>query len=121
MYATNPEHSTTAKVYSSLHVVVLVERESDWHVRMIMVPILLIAVCSLSVYAFAIEELSGRMETAIALLLTNVATKFTISDFMPKVPYQTLCDVYIDTLFYCQFAMVISNPLLYLALSLIHI
>ena len=36
MYATNPEHSTTAKVYSALHVIVLVERESDWHVRMIM-------------------------------------------------------------------------------------
>ena len=114
MYATNPEHSTTGKVYSSLHIIVLVERESDWHVRMIMLPILLIAVCSLAVYAFEISDLAGRMETAVALLLTNVATKFTIADFLPKVPYRTLCDYYLDVAFFCQFGMALSNPLIYL-------
>jgi len=45
MYATNPEHSTTAKVYSALHVIVLVERESDWHVRMIMCDLRVLRCC----------------------------------------------------------------------------
>ena len=45
MYATNPEHSTTAKVYSALHVIVLVERESDWHVRMIMCDLRVLKCC----------------------------------------------------------------------------
>lgn len=114
MYATNPEHSTTAKVYSALHIIVLVERESDWHVRMIMWPIFLINVCALSVYAFPLEDLAGRMETSIALLLTNVATRFTTSDYMPKVPYRTLCDEYLDSCFFFQFLGLVSNPLLYM-------
>ena len=114
MYATNPEHSTTGKVYSSLHIIVLVERESDWHVRMIMLPIFLIAVCSLCCYAFEVSDLAGRMETAVALLLTNVATKFTIADYMPKVPYRTLCDFYLDVCFFCQFGIAISNAALFL-------
>ena len=49
--------------------------EVDWHVRMIMWPIFLINICALSVYAFPLEDLAGRMET-VALLLTNVATRF---------------------------------------------
>ena len=114
MYATNPEHSTTAKVYSALHVIVLVERESDWHVRMIMWPIFLINICALSVYAFPLEDLAGRMETSVALLLTNVATRFTTSDYMPKVPYSTLCDEILDWCFFFQFIGLVSNPLLYL-------
>ena len=114
MYATNPEHSTTGKVYSSLHIIVLVERESDWFIRMIMLPILLIAVCSLCCFAFGVDDIAGRMETAVALLLTNVATKFTIADYMPKVPYRTLCDFYLDVCFFCQFGIAISNAALFL-------
>lgn len=114
MYATNPEHSTTGKVYSSLHIIVLVERESDWHIRMIMLPILLIAVCSLCCFAFGVDDIAGRMETAVALMLTNVATKFTITDYMPKVPYRTLCDFYLDVCFFCQFGVTLSNAAIFI-------
>ena len=77
-------------------------------------PIFLINICALSVYAFPLEDLAGRMETSVALLLTNVATRFTTSDYMPKVPYRTLCDEYLDSCFFFQFIGLVSNPLLYL-------
>ena len=114
MYATNPEHSTTGKVYSSLHIIVLVERESDWFIRMIMLPILLIAVCSLCCFAFGVDDIAGRMETAVALMLTNVATKFTVTDYMPKVPYRTLCDFYLDVCFFCQFGVTLANAAIFI-------
>ena len=81
---------------------------------MIMWPIFLINICALSVYAFPLEDLAGRMETSVALLLTNVATRFTTSDYMPKVPYSTLCDEILDWCFFFQFIGLVSNPLLYL-------
>ncbi|KAJ1455408.1 hypothetical protein M885DRAFT_520347 [Pelagophyceae sp. CCMP2097] len=113
-YATNPAHSTTGKVYSALHIVVLVERESHWHVRTIMLPICSIAVLSLSVYAFRVDDVAGRSETAVALVLTNIAMKLTIADYMPKLPYRTLCDVYLDVCFLCQIIICVSNSVIFL-------
>ncbi|KAH8061310.1 GABA-A receptor [Aureococcus anophagefferens] len=109
-----PHKKTIDEVYSSLHIIVLVERESDWHIRMIMLPILLIAVCSLCCFAFGVDDIAGRMETAVALMLTNVATKFTITDYMPKVPYRTLCDFYLDVCFFCQFGVTLSNAAIFI-------
>ena len=134
-YATNAETYTSddslcsaaeyaPKVYSSLHIIVLVERESDWYVRSILMPMVSLVVLSMCCYAFKVDAIAGRMESSVALILTNIAMKFSVGDFMPKVPYRTLCDWYLEVSFFCQFGVCVSHAfifLVHLALRNVHL
>lgn len=112
-FATNPAHSTQAKVYSSLHVVILVKREDSWYVWNILVPNALLVLVNLSVFAMRTDDIGARMETSVALLLANISIKFTIIEQLPKVPYQTICDHFIFTCFFTQALIAIMNPIIF--------
>ena len=54
------------------------------------------------------------METAIALILANIAAKFVVSGEMPKVPYRTLCDYYMDLCFFNQVLVALLNAVVHM-------
>lgn len=113
VYATNPARSTKHKVYSSLHIIVLVEREYAWYVWNIMVPNLLLVLLNMSVFFMRTDGIPERMETSVALVLASITLKFTVNEYTPKLPYPTLCDYFTWTCFYVQIVMGLSNPLIF--------
>merc|ERR1712216_887087 len=50
LYATDPDHSTTGKVYGCLHIVALAKREHAWYVWNIMLPNLGITLLTMGVF-----------------------------------------------------------------------
>lgn len=57
------------------------------------------SMCTLCLGAFAIDrkEYADRCSVVLTLLLTAVAFKFVVSDSMPKIPYLTVLDTYMNT------------------------
>ena len=47
--------------------------------------------------------------------LAGIASKFTVGDKLPKVPYQTFIDRYQDSCFYHQFGITFTIPIVYLS------
>ena len=70
-YTTDPLDSSTKKVYSCLHIVVLTQREHGWYVNNILFPTSCLTLLTFIVFAFDTKEIGGRMETAVSLLLAG--------------------------------------------------
>ena len=100
-------------MYSCLHIIVLVERESAWYTRNIMMPEAALVLLTFVCFLMDVDDIGSRMETAVALLLANIATKFVVSDYMPKVPYRTIVDLYMDACFFNQFFVGVGNGIVY--------
>jgi len=114
-YTTDPMDSSTKKVYSCLHIVVLTQREHGWYVNNILFPTTCLTLLSFIVFFFDTKDISGRMETAVSLVLAGIASKFTVGDKLPKVPYQTFIDRYQDSCFYHQMGITFTIPIVYLS------
>ena len=59
------------------------------------------AVCVIGLVVFFLDSMTlegamGRVQTIVSLILTIVALKFTISDKLPTIPYNTLVDNYFN-------------------------
>ena len=57
------------------------------------------SMCTLCLGAFAIDrkDFSSRCSVVLTLLLTAIAFKFVVSDSLPKIPYLTVLDIYMNT------------------------
>lgn len=99
-YTTLPKYSTTGKIYSSLHVVVQVQRHAGWFAHNVMLPFFILTIISWATYALPHSGSgsgTGYNITLLALLM-SLATKLIVSDKLPKVPYRTLIDWYVPFL-----------------------
>ena len=54
------------------------------------------------------DETQGKLDLTNTALLAAIAHKFVVGDELPKVPYRTLLDYYVDTCFILQFVVVMS-------------
>ena len=50
---------------------------------------------ALSPLRYERDDVGGRMETNLTLLLTAVAYKYVVSEWLPKTPYLTVLDIFI--------------------------
>ena len=114
-YHTDPSTSSSTKVYSSMHIIVLVRRESGWYVKNIMLPTVAMVILNYTVYAFPLDEVGARMEIAVGLVLATAVNKIVVSDKLAKVPYQTFIDRFQGACFYYQLFLGIQMPAIYLA------
>ena len=104
-YTTDREASTTHKIYSSIHIIILVQRESGWFVNNLMFSSFILAIVCWA--TFAME--SGRMELTMLALMASIANKFVCGNLTVKVPYRTLLDIYVDASFLTQILTVLCN------------
>ena len=82
VYTTNPHASMCGNSFSALHIVIMVERDPAWYKRNILATLSLIwaaAMVTLFMPFSTYDALGYRMESAVALLLASVATKFTVT------------------------------------------
>ena len=102
VYTTNPKSDSDNNSYSTMHIVIMVERDPTWYKRNILYTLSLIwgaAMVTLFMPFSSYDALGYRMESAIALLLASVATKFTVTEHLPKVSVLTLCEAHMTTCF----------------------
>jgi hypothetical protein len=111
-YRTDPNTSTVGKIYSSLHVVICVQRESGWFVNNILIPTFILTMVSWATFGlYPTGEYAVRMDSAVGTILATVANKFVVADSLPKVPYRSLVDIYLDVSFLCQVIAVFATIL----------
>ena len=82
-YATNPTHSTTGKVYSCLHVIVIAQREHSWYLLNILVPNGLLVVVNLSVFLMETRSVGERTETSVGGGGVDDATTAVVGGDLP--------------------------------------
>jgi hypothetical protein len=104
-YETDPETSSTHKIYSSLHIVILVQRESGWFVNNVMFSSFILAIVCWATFGMH----HGQMELTTLALLAIIANKFVCGNLTVKVPYRTLLDMYVDASFLTQIVTIICN------------
>jgi len=108
-YATARGNSTTGKVYSELRLIIMVRRFSNWYLVNIAMFMFAMVTMSWAVFAMSPEDSGSRMEVALSLVLSIMASKFVIGEKMPKTSYQTLADLYITASFCFLYLVVIEN------------
>lgn len=112
-HVTDPAKSSTNKEYSAIDVVILTQRKSGWFVANIFIPTGVFLVISWLTFGFEVHSRSDRNELSLSTLLASLANKYVVSDQLPKVPYRTMVDIYVDGCFYLQVLTLVSNWLVY--------
>ena len=116
VYTTNPHASMCGNSFSALHIVIMVERDPAWYKRNILATLSLIwaaAMVTLFMPFSTYDALGYRMESAVALLLASVATKFTVTEHLPKVSVLTLCESHMNMCFLGILINIATSILLY--------
>ena len=116
VYTTSPHASRCGNSYSTMHIVIMVERDPTWYQRNILFTLSLIwlaAMVTLFMPFSTYDALGYRMETAIALLLASVATKFTVTEHLPKVSVLTFCEAHMTMCFCGILLNIFTSTLLY--------
>jgi len=116
VYTTNPHASNCGNSFSGMHIVIMVERDPAWYKRNILATLSLIwaaAMVTLFMPFSTYDALGYRMESCIALLLASVATKFTVTEHLPKVSVLTLCESHMNMCFLGILINIATSILLY--------
>ena len=106
-YTTLPKYSTTGKIYSSLHVVVQVQRNSGWYINNVLIPFFALTCVSWTSYSQP-EAPGGVYDLSVLILAASLINKHVVSERLAKVPYRTLIDWYVDCSFLCQLFSILS-------------
>lgn len=108
-YVTDPSTSSTGKTYSSLHIVMLVKREGAWFVNNILTICCGLVIVALTAYSMEPESQQDRNDVAVLTMLAAITNKFVVSEHLPKIPYRTLVDLYLDICFMMHILVILSN------------
>jgi len=107
----DPDESTTRKQYSVFTIIVMLQRCEAWYIPNLFVTNFLLAVMSLFAFVMRPEDTGDRMELCLGLVIASIATKYTVSDKLPKVPYMTVADKYMNHSLYIIVLVTVSNAL----------
>ena len=109
---TDPSVSSTGKMYSVFYIVLMVERFSGWYFLNVLFFLFGITMSSLTIFLIPPHE-GSRMEVATALLLSIIATKFSVAASLPRVHKKTLFDEYVFVCFSFVLTPVVESAYLY--------
>ncbi|XP_078671027.1 gamma-aminobutyric acid receptor subunit beta-like [Branchiostoma floridae x Branchiostoma belcheri] len=87
--------SETFGVYPVYNITAHVQRKTAFYIWNTALILLLIMLVSFAVFSIPIEDLDRRLTNTFTLLLTTVAFKLVVSQYLPTVPYLTLLDKYV--------------------------
>jgi hypothetical protein len=76
----------------------MVVRFHHWYIENVLFPIAGICAMSFAIFWMPIEDFISRCEVAVALLLSVIALKFTVSAHIPRVYYSTVFDLYVSVM-----------------------
>jgi hypothetical protein len=112
-YRTDPKASSVGKVYSSLHIITMVQRQSEWYINNVFLASFVLTVLSWASYSLPPEDSLVRMSITILALVCSIEHKYVVGDELPKLPYRTILDIYVDVNFGTQIYATLVNVLVY--------
>ena len=80
----------------ALEFIVPIQRFPAYFLWQVVLPMLLIGCLACTGFAFPAEDLGSRQSLNITLVLTTMVFKSVLSSHLPRVPYQTFLDVYLN-------------------------
>jgi hypothetical protein len=92
-----------------------VQRKSNFYIRKVFLPLLLMVVLSWTVFWIDNSELNSQVTISVTTILTVIAFAFAISSNLPKVPYLTFIDVFFLSCYVFVFITAIELTLVHLA------
>lgn len=104
------DSQTKGRCNYSVHLVV--RRRHEYWTQSVMTIMGMMCSLALTTHVVPTHEFSGRASIVLTLMLTAVAFKFLISGELPKVPYSTFLDSYIDWCFIFLMLVVLENWML---------
>jgi len=94
MTRSDSSSSTSGARYNSIFLLQHVARHSGFFLLNFYLPTFLIASCCFIAYAIVVEEFGSRASILVTLMLTVVAFKQVIGQYLPRLPYITYMDRY---------------------------
>jgi hypothetical protein len=94
--------STTGKTYSLFEIDIMVQRSHMWYTLNVVCYMSVMVYLSFATYLLPVSEIGSRWEGTLAMLLVVMATKFPISDVIPRVWYFILFDHSTSTHYVCS-------------------
>ena len=88
---------------------IFIHRRAGFYIFKIMMPLMLIVICSWSVFWMKTDDLADRMSVSLTVLLAVVAYQFIIVADLPKVPTITYMDAILLLSFVFMVAVVFEN------------
>jgi len=109
VYHTDPKASSTKKSYAELSVVVMIRRHSHWYLFNVFVVMFSLVIMSAAVMTIPPAEVGGRLEILMGTYFCVIAVKFSLGDQLPKLPYNTIADWYILSVYIFIFFVVVES------------
>ncbi len=100
------EGLATASVYA---LVLDVKRDSQFMMRLVIIPLVLIVIMSWSVFWMDRSSLGDRIGVSFVGILTAVAYQIVVGDIMPQISYITWIDAFLNISFWVMCCTVVVN------------
>ena len=110
-FTTLPVESSTRKFYSCLRMTARVDRLSGYWVLNVMLPLFIVTTSLFASFQVPFDNIEGRVNMNLTLLLALVAFKYVISDQLPNVSYLTFIDWYLLGCFLVAFLVLFYQVL----------
>lgn len=107
--------------YTTLNMFITIQRHVGFYVYNIIFPVFLLVILSCISFCLGIDELSNRMQITLTLLLTLVALKYVVCQYLPTTSYMTYLDIYVLISFLFMTIVALQNVLCYMmTINMIH-
>ncbi|KXZ51908.1 hypothetical protein GPECTOR_11g36 [Gonium pectorale] len=100
--------------FTTLNIYVCLRRKLGFYGWNIMLPIFLLVTISFASFFFEASALSDRLNLTLVVLLTLVAFKFVVSQYLPAASYLTYMDMYLVASFSLVFLVALQNLVAYI-------
>jgi len=72
-----------------------IERKSSFYLVNVVFPLMVVSGLGLTAFSIELEDLPSRLSVILTLLLSAVAFKYVINQYIPNISYMTVLDAYI--------------------------
>lgn len=104
-----PTEGSSANSYPQYKIRVNVMRQYNFYIYNVSVLMCLITALTFTSFAVKADSVGDRIQITLTLLLTSVAFKYYVQQFVPNVSYLTFLDKYILSGMIFQFLMAVDN------------
>ena len=104
-----PEEGASKNIFPLYQIRLHVMRQYGFYIYNVAIIMCLITALTFSAFSVKVDSVGDRIQITLTLLLTSVAFKYYVQQFVPTVSYLTLMDKYLLCCMVFQFAMAIHN------------
>jgi hypothetical protein len=101
--------------FSRVRVAIGAERQSEFYLWKVILPLIAIVVISWSVFWVHPSDLNTQMQVSITSMLAAIAFNFAVSSSLPQLAYLTWLDTFIFTCYSMIFLSIVEDMVVHVA------